>query len=500
MTKKFNPDYVFETSWEVCNKVGGIHTVIATKAPAIAKQFRSKYILIGPDIWQHNENKEFVENPGLFKSWRAKAASEGLRVRVGNWKIEGNPIVILVDFSHYVSAKNEVLRYYWDNYKLDSFNSPWDYVESVLFGYAVGKVIESFVKFNTASRENVICHFHEWMTGSALLYLEGEMPKIGSVFTTHATVVGRSIAGNGYPLYNEMKNYNPEEMAYRFGVQHKHFLEKETTKVADCFTTVSEITAQEAQHFLSRKTDIITPNGFNDAIVPAEKDFDKKRKAARERLINVAQALVTQPINENTKIVAISGRYEFRNKGIDAFIDALGALNRNPKNKKELLAYILIPTAYDAPNQGLLNNLHHPEQTTPNEQKHLTHILPDVYNDAIVKRINEQQLFNRKEDKVKVIFCPSYLNGNDGVFNLSYYDLLIGLDGTAFPSYYEPWGYTPLESLAFKVPTITTNLAGFGKWVNDYYPQKQKAIEVVNRTDSNYGEVVGAIVKTYKIY
>ena len=495
MTKKFNPDYVFETSWEVCNKVGGIHTVIATKAPAIAKQFRSKYILIGPDIWQHNENKEFVENPGLFKSWRAKAASEGLRVRVGNWKIEGNPIVILVDFSHYVSAKNEVLRYYWDNYKLDSFNSPWDYVESVLFGYAVGKVIESFVKFNTASRENVICHFHEWMTGSALLYLEGEMPKIGSVFTTHATVVGRSIAGNGYPLYNEMKNYNPEEMAYRFGVQHKHFLEKETTKVADCFTTVSEITAQEAQHFLSRKTDIITPNGFNDAIVPAEKDFDKKRKAARERLINVAQALVTQPINENTKIVAISGRYEFRNKGIDAFIDALGALNRNPKNKKELLAYILIPTAYDAPNQGLLNNLHHPEQTTPNEQKHLTHILPDVYNDAIVKRINEQQLFNRKEDKVKVIFSPSYLNGNDGVFNLSYYDLLIGLDGTAFPSYYEPWGYTPLESLAFKVPTITTTLAGFGKWVNDYYPQKQKAIEVVNRTDSNYGEVVGAIVK-----
>ena len=495
MTKKFNPDYVFETSWEVCNKVGGIHTVIATKAPAIAKKFRSKYILIGPDIWQHNENKEFVENPELFKSWRTKAASEGLRVRVGNWKIEGNPIVLLVDFSHYMSAKNEILRYYWDNYKLDSFSSPWDYVESVLFGYAVGKVIESFVKFNTASRENVICHFHEWMTGSALLYLEETMPKIGSVFTTHATVVGRAIAGNGYPLYNDMKNYNPEEMAYRFGVQHKHFLEKETTKVADCFTTVSEITAQEAQHFLSRKTDIITPNGFNDAIVPADKDFDKKRKIAKERLINVAQALVTQPISENTKIVAISGRYEFRNKGIDAFIDALGALNRNPKNKKELLAYILIPTAYDAPNQGLLNNLQCPEQTTPNEQKHLTHILPDVYNDAIVKRINEQQLFNRKEDKVKVIFCPSYLNGNDGVFNLSYYDLLLGLDGTAFPSYYEPWGYTPLESLAFKVPTITTTLAGFGKWVSDYYPQKQKAIEVVNRTDSNYGEVVGAIAK-----
>jgi len=497
ITKKLNPDYVFETSWEVCNKVGGIHTVIATKAASIVKQFRSKYILIGPDIWQHNENKEFVENPELFKSWRAKAASEGLRVRVGNWKIEGNPIVILVDFSHYVSSKNDVLRFYWDTYHLDSFNSPWDYVESVLFGYAVGKVIESFTKFNTASRENVICHFHEWMTGSGLLYIEERMPKIGSVFTTHATVVGRAIAGNGLPLYNTMKDYNPEEMAYKFGVQHKHFLEKETAKVADSFTTVSEITAQEALHFLARQTDIITPNGFEDKIIPAEKTFAKKRTDARKTLINVAQALTNQPISEDTKIVAISGRYEFRNKGIDAFIDALGALNRNAKNKKELVAYILIPTAHDAPNQGLLNNLKNPKQSADNEQKHLTHILPDVYHDVIMKRIYEQELFNRKEDKVKVIFCPSYLNGNDGVFNLSYYDLLIGLDGTAFPSYYEPWGYTPLESLAFKVPTITTTLAGFGKWVNDFYPEKQKAIEVVTRTDSNYGDVVASIVKNF---
>ena len=498
VTKKLNPDYLFETSWEVCNKVGGIHTVIATKAPSVAKQFRSKYILIGPDIWQHSESKEFVENPEMFKSWRAKAASEGLRVRVGNWKIEGNPIVILVDFSHYVSSKNDILRYYWDKYQLDSFNSPWDYVESVLFGYAAAKVIESFVKFNTASRENVICHFHEWMTGSGLLYLEDKMPKIGSVFTTHATVVGRAIAGNGYPLYNHMKGYNPEEMAYRFGVQHKHFLEKETAKVADCFTTVSEITAQEALHFLNRKTDGITPNGFNDNIVPAEAAaFAAKRTQAREKLTAVAQALLAQPIAADTKIVAISGRYEFRNKGIDAFIDALGALNRNPKNKKELLAYILIPTAYEAPHQGLLNNLANPQQAVDNEQKHLTHILPDVAHDVIMNRIYEQQLFNRKEDKVKVIFCPSYLDGHDGVFNLSYYDLLIGLDGTAFPSYYEPWGYTPLESLAFKVPTITTSLAGFGKWVNSYYAEKQNAIQVVERNDSNYGDVVAAVNKAF---
>lgn len=496
-TKKttLNPDYVFETSWEVCNKVGGIHTVISTKALSITKKFKNKYILIGPDIWQHTENKEFTENKELFKSWRAKAESEGLRVRVGNWNIAGNPVVILVDFSHYVSNKNEILRYYWDTYKLDSLNSSWDYIESVLFGYAAAKVIESFVKFNTASRENVLCHFHEWMTGSGLLYIEDRIPKIGSVFTTHATVVGRSIAGNGYPLYDNMKGYNPEEMAYRFGVQHKHFLEKITAKVADTFTTVSEITALEALHFLGRKTDIVMPNGFEDSFVPTAKAFDKQRKEAKKQLHKVAQALVGHALDEETKMVAISGRYEFRNKGIDTFIDSLGALNRNPKNKKEIIAFVLIPTAHEGVNQGLLHNLENPQQAVSNEQKYLTHYLSDPSNDSILRRISEQQLFNRKEDKVKVIFCPSYLNGNDGIFNLSYYELLIGLDGTVFPSYYEPWGYTPLESLAFKVPSITTSLSGFGKWVSEFYPEKQESLIVIPRNDNNYGDVVSEITK-----
>lgn len=488
------PDYVFETSWEVCNKVGGIYTVIATKALSITEKFNKKYILVGPDIWQHNENKEFVEDKNLFKSWQQKAESEGLRVRVGTWDIPGNPVVILVDFSHYIGNKNEILRFYWDAYKLDSLNSSWDYIESVLFGYASAKVIESFVNFNTASREKVICHFHEWMTGSGLLYLENKMPKIASVFTTHATVVGRSIAGNGLPLYDNMKAYNPDEMAYRFGVQHKHFLERKAAQSADCFTTVSSITAQESLHFLGKKVDAVTPNGFEDTMVPKDKEFTKKRDEAKKQLHRVAQALVGHTISE-AKAVAISGRYEFRNKGIDAFIDALGTINRNENSKDELLAFILIPTATEGVNQGLLHNLNTPQQAQNNEQKHITHYLSDGYNDTILKRINDQQLFNRKEDKVKVVFCPSYLDGNDGVFNLPYYDILIGLDATVFPSYYEPWGYTPLESLAFHVPTITTTLAGFGQWVNEYYGQKQNGIEVIERHDSNYGDVVNGITK-----
>ncbi|MDO5607854.1 MAG: alpha-glucan family phosphorylase [Capnocytophaga sp.] len=489
------PDYLFETSWEVCNKVGGIHTVVATKALSISKKFKDKYILIGPDLWQHTENKEFTENKNLFKSWRAKAESEGLRIRIGNWNIPGNPIVILVDFTHYVANKNEILRFYWDAYKLDSLGSSWDYIESVLFGYAAGRVIESFVNFNAASRENVICHFHEWMTGSGLLYIENTMPKIGSVFTTHATVTGRSIAGNGYPLYNDMKGYNPDEMAYRFGVHHKHFLEKITAHTADCFTTVSNITAQESLHFLGKKADIITPNGFEDTIVPNAKSFAKKRNEAKSVLHKVAESLVGHSIGEKAKMVAISGRYEFRNKGIDAYIDALGALNRNENNDKELIAFLLIPAGHEEANQGLLHNMELPQQATQNDNKYLTHYLSDYHNDQIIRRLHEQQLFNRKEDKVKVVFCPCYLDGTDGVFGLPYYDLLIGMDGTVFPSYYEPWGYTPLESLAFRVPTITTSLAGFGKWVTEYYSNTQKAIEVVQRNDANYGEIVGEINK-----
>ncbi|CEN50358.1 hypothetical protein CCAN11_2130018 [Capnocytophaga canimorsus] len=243
----------------------------------------------------------FVEDTELFKSWKANTENEGLRVRVGRWNIAGNPLVILVDFSRYFANKNEILRYYWDTYQLDSLNSSWDYIESVLFGYAAAKVIESFVNFNVASRENIICHFHEWMTGSGLLYVEDKMPKVGSVFTTHATVVGRSIAGNGYPLYNTMKGYQPEEMAYRFGVQHKHFLEKIAAKTADCFTTVSDITAQESLHFLGRKADVITPNGFEDSFVPNAKTFTKKRKDAKKQLHNVAQALVGYSLNEKHK-------------------------------------------------------------------------------------------------------------------------------------------------------------------------------------------------------
>ena len=494
-----NPAYLFEVSWEVCNKVGGIHTVISTKVLSMAGEFKNNHILIGPDVWRYDvPNPEFTEDPHLFKSWRLKAAQEGLRIKVGRWNIAGNPAVILVDFTSFIPQKDQILTSFWDKFQVDSLTGQWDYIEPVLFGFTAGKVIESFVRYHVSARQQVIAQFHEWMTGSGLLYLRDVMPQIGCVFTTHATVLGRSIAGNGLPLYDPMKDYDPAETARRFGVTAKQSLESKSAEWADAFTTVSDITALECAHFLGKNVDTVTPNGFENSFTPDEVNYPRKRQEGRDRLLKVAQAQLGRAVAEDALIVGISGRYEFKNKGLDVFVEALGRLNRNAENKRDILAFILVPAGFKGVNRELVNNLERPYQAVETVLPYMTHELSDPQNDPVLRKLGEEQLLNRAEDKVKVFFCPSYLNGNDGVFNMPYYDLLVGMDLTVFPSYYEPWGYTPLESLAFKVPTITTTLAGFGLWVESHYKKAHPGIEVIRRDDRNNEEVVRKIADKIK--
>ncbi|MDR0766528.1 MAG: glycogen/starch synthase, partial [Odoribacteraceae bacterium] len=458
-----NPAYLFEVSWEVCNKVGGIHTVVSTKALSIGKIFKDNYVLIGPDVWRSNEpNPEFSEDQHLFKSWRAKLSRDGLRARVGRWNIPGDPVVILVDFTPFFTQKDTILSSFWEKFHLDSLKGQWDYNEPVLFGYAAGKVIEHFIRHNLSTHRNVIAHFHEWMTGSGLLYLKQATPRVATLFTTHATVLGRSIAGNGLPLYDAMPRYNPAEIALRFQVEAKQSLESKAAEHADCFTTVSEITAVECERFLGKPVDMVTPNGFENSMIPQGKKYPALRARGRAKLLEVARAVSTTVIPDDALLVGTSGRYEFKNKGIDLFIEAVGRLNRGNDIAREIVAFILVPAGYRGVAPGLQHNLNKPFQSVPLSSPYLTHELTDPANDPVLARLAEQALLNGANDRVKVIFCPCYLSGNDGIFNLSYYDLLVGMDLTVFPSYYEPWGYTPLESLAFKVPTITTTLAGFG--------------------------------------
>ena len=493
-TEIIKPDYLFEVSWEVCNKVGGIYTVIATKSLYLKSEFRRRHIMVGPDVWMDTEsNPDFIEDPTLYRAWRIQAAAEGLRVRIGRWNVPGKPTAILVDFKQFLTRQNEILTDFWKKFGVDSLTGNWDYRESALFGYAAGRVIESFYRFNLDPSDKIVAQFHEWMTGTGLLYLKSANVPIATVFTTHATVIGRCIAGNNLPLYDGILSYNADEKARQFNVVARHSLEKKAAQNSDIFTTVSDITAQECRQFLGRPVDVVTPNGFEPSFTPAtDEEYIVLREKARQRLVTVASAMCGEEVPENAVLVGIGGRYEWKNKGIDVFIDALDKLNHTDFKGKCVHAFIMIPSGHNGPDKQLLAKLNGNGSTYVTRS---SHYLMNPEYDNVTRRLNELNFNNAAGDKVKVYFIPSYLNGNDGVFNMTYYDLLSGLDLTLFPSYYEPWGYTPLESLAFRVPTLTTTLAGFGLWVRTHYGKKHPGITVLDRTDANYFEVVDGVAQ-----
>ncbi len=481
------PDFLFEVSWEVCNKVGGIHTVIATKALTMTRRLGDKYILVGPDIHQEGTNPEFEEDPNLLKSWRQVVYNEGIRVRVGRWKINGNPIAILVDFTSFIPHKDDILKFLWETYRVDSISGQWDYIEPVLFGYAAGKVIESYMESFCASTDKVVAHFHEWMTGSGGLYLRKFSPYTAITFTTHATVLGRSLAGNGQQLYANLQRFNADDYARQYGVVAKHSMEKTAANYYDCFTTVSAITARECQYLLGREVNLVTPNGFEDDFVWKDEVLVAKRREARDLMIRVAEACLDCKFEKEPLIVGTSGRYEYKNKGLDVFVESLKKLAESDKLDRDVLAYITVPAGNNGPRKDLQAHLADPSNPIDRTlYPHTTHILSGW--DPIVNALQGSKVLE-PSSKVKVIFVPTYLNGNDGVFNKPYYELLSGMDVTVFASYYEPWGYTPLESVAFSVPTITTSLAGFGAWVDDH-SKDHKGVEVIARTDTNDAEVV----------
>lgn len=490
------PDYLFEVSWEVCNKVGGIYTVLATKSLNLKSELKRHHILVGPDVWMHTEsNPDFIEDPLLYRSWKQQAASEGIKVRIGRWNIPGKPTAILVDFKQYLMLQNDILAQYWKDFGVDSLTGNWDYKESALFGYAAGRVIESFYNYNMASSDRVVAQFHEWQTGAGLLYIKKTGLPIATVFTTHATIVGRCLAGNNHPLYDALGVYDGDRKAEEFNVIARHSLEKCSAQNADIFTTVSEITAMECKQFLGREIDVVTPNGFEDSIVPSDEEYEDKRKQARMKLVEVATAMSGEDVKNDAIMVGIGGRYEYKNKGIDVFIDAMARLNASGAEGKPVHAFIMIPSGHNGPDRDLYAKLHGADSQYVTRT---SHYLQNAEYDRICNRLNEVGLNNSISDRVKVYFIPSYLNGDDGIFDMKYYDLLVGLDLALFPSYYEPWGYTPLEAVAFRVPTLTTSLAGFGLWVRTHYGKQHPGITVVSRNDSNYNSVVEEVVGRIK--
>ena len=501
---QLSPDYIFETSWEVCNKVGGIYTVLSTRAKTLPDTNKDKIIFIGPDFWKETACPYFQEEKALFADWQWEAKEQGISVRVGRWDIPGKPIAILVDFNPYFEKKNEIYTWLWESYQVDSLHAYGDYDEASMFSYAAALVVESFYRHYLDASKKVVFHANEWMCGLGALYINQRVPEIATIFTTHATSIGRSIAGNQKPLYDYLFAYNGDQMACELNMQSKHSIEKQTAHHVDCFTTVSDITARECVELLDKPVDVVLPNGFENTFVPKMPAFTRKRNLARRKMLDVANALLGENLSDDTLIVSTSGRYEFRNKGIDVFVEAMNRLLRDRDLKKKVLAFIVVPGWVGEPRQDLKERLASKQQyDTPLEVPQVTHWLHNMGHDNVLNMMKFYDMHNRREDNVKVIFLPCYLDGKDGILNLSYYDVVLGNDLCIYPSYYEPWGYTPLEAVAFKVPCITTDLAGFGLWANKVFGHAgeiQDGVKVIHRTDYNYSEVADIIKDTVAFY
>ncbi len=496
------PEIIFETSWEVCQKIGGIYAVLSTRAAIMQKEHKDRVVFIGPD--NREDNQYFKETRSIFADWQKQARKEGLKVRVGRWLIPGKPIAILVDFNDFFQQKNEIYYHNWEQFAVNSIAAYGDYDEASAFGYAAGRVIESNYRFYHLEELPVVAHFNEWMTSFGLFYVKEHLPKVGTLFTTHATSTGRSIAGNGKPLYDYFIGYNGDQMAEELNMVSKHSAEKQAALNADCFTTVSEITNRECGQLLGKPADVLTPNGFESEFVPkTEAALQARRKEARQCLKQTAEQVLGYTTDDEALFVAISGRYEWKNKGIDIFIESLRKL-QDTGVSKQVVAFVMVPAwTY--------------EDTRPCPSNHITtHQLREPQNDPVLNTMTRLGMKNLEEDRVKVIFVPVYLKGDDGVLNMTYYDLLTGMDLTVFPSYYEPWGYTPLESVAFHVPTVTTSLAGFGQWartnrdaavsclneneqllfsIDRKKTEIETGVAVVERTDSNREQMVDNIAR-----
>lgn len=498
------PDMIFETSWEVCNKVGGIYTVLSSRAQTLMEEYHDDLIFIGPDVWKGKDNPDFKEDKALLRTWRTTAHREGIDVRIGRWQVAGQPVAVLVDFEPLMEHKNEIYAYAWENFGVDSMQAYGDYDEASMFAFAAGRFVE--IVYLRCLRKNVkvVYQAHEWMSGLGMLHLGKAAPSIATIFTTHATSIGRSITTNNKELYKYFYGYNGDQMAHELHMDAKHSVEKQSAHHADCFTTVSTFTDRECRQLLDKAADVILPNGFDGATVPAGSAFTAKRKAARQRLLRVAAALTGEQLPADTLILSTSGRNDYRCKGFDVFLEAMASLNDTLRRdalhpSRRILALLEVPCWMKQPRTDLAARLEkNGKYTTPLEMPYITHELYNTDEDRIVGTLRTLGLTDPTAP-VKAVLIPCYLDGNDGIVGMDYYDLLTANDLCVYPSYYEPWGYTPLEACAYHTPCITTDLSGFGQWVNEILGHEatiDDGVEVIHRDDDNYGDVADTIART----
>lgn len=544
---------VFEVSNEVANKVGGIHAVIASKARQMRKNF-DEYYTIGP----HNSKKISVEfeqsKSHPFHPIFRQLGEQGIKCTYGRWIPANKANCILVDPIGLRNRLNDIKTKLWQQYRVDSLVS-WDlFNDSMVWGKAVGILIENIIATERFKNENIICQFHEWLTGSALLHLHSVKSRAGLVFTTHATTMGRTMAERGEDIIKEVEAAVKEnrtigdEKVKTYGVQCIHTLEKACAHNADVFTAVSKITADESRYVLDRYPDVLTLNGLSIDTYPTMEELSISHCQFRHRIDHFVLACFSPYYNIDPKkclYLFTAGRNEFHNKGYDILIEALGRLNeklKKEKSSKTAVVFIWVPTETKGRNLEVLDNISLFEsmenEVVDNLDEIREHIIdsvckgklptktkvfdePFLYdlkqmilrmrakrgkktpisaltideeNNTIYKALLEKGLDNKEDDCIKVVYYPTYLSSADGLLSLNYDEAIMACHLGIFPSYYEPWGYTPLETAALGVPSVTTDLAGFGQFIKGYVESNKSAIRVLERDEKGDEEAVKQLV------
>ncbi|KAI9223836.1 glycogen synthase [Blastocladiella britannica] len=524
MPRSVTRPWLFEAAWEVANKVGGIYTVIRTKAPVTVAEYGNRYVLMGP-LNQRTAPMEVEHaDPGLVSRDLRDAldvmGKHGVRWTFGRWLIDGAPWVVLFDLSSVTHKLDEWRLDMATNYGVPSPPTDTETNDAIMLGYCIAWLIGEFM--HREKNNALIAHFHEWQAGVALPLIRRRGFDVATVFTTHATLLGRYLCAGSVDFYNNLEHFDVDAESGRRGIYHRYCIERAAAHSAQVFTTVSHITAWESEHLLKRKPDGVLPNGLNVVKFAAMHEFQNLHAVAKSKIHDFVRGHFYGHLGEldfeNTLYFFTAGRQEFRNKGVDMFLESLARLNGRLKamgSKMTVVAFVIMPapnhsfTVETLKGHAVIKSL---KDTVSDIQKEIgkrlfeqaargvapdpgsalmtaeetvllkrrvyamkrdalppvvTHNMVDDAGDPVLGAVRRLQLFNAPHDRVKVVYHPEFLNANNPLFGLDYEEFVRGCHLGVFPSYYEPWGYTPAECTVMGVPSITTNLSGFGCYMEE---------------------------------
>ncbi|XP_075218936.1 glycogen [starch] synthase isoform X2 [Lycorma delicatula] len=533
--------WTFEIAWEVANKVGGIYTVIRSKAFVSTEEMGDQYCLLGP-YKEHSartevEEQEFPTNSPLNTAV-SRMRDRGYKLHTGTWLVDGNPQLVLFDIGAAAWKLDEYKQELWNTSNVGIPHLDVEANDSVILGYQVAEFIAEFRKAAEEYNQGpprIVAHFHEWQAGVGLIALRTRHVNVATVFTTHATLLGRYLCAGNTDFYNNLSQFSVDEEAGKRQIYHRYCMERAASHLAHVFTTVSEITGYEAEHLLKRKADIITPNGLNVIKFSALHEFQNLHALAKDKIHEFVRGHFYGHYDfdlEKTLYFFTAGRYEFTNKGADIFIEALARLNHYLKSSLQqvtVVAFLIFPARTNNFNveslrghavtkslRDTINEIQskmskrmyeiclsgrmpdNDELLTKEDKVKMkrclyalqrnglppvtTHNVIDDWNDPVLSSVRRCHMFNTIHDRVKVVFHPEFLSSTNPLFGLDYEEFVRGCHLGVFPSYYEPWGYTPAECTVMGIPSITTNLSGFGCFMQEHIADPMSyGIYVVDR-------------------